>query len=131
MPLTAKGETILASLEKEHSPEKAKSILYAGENKGTFTGIHSKSDSGLVMGSPPGSPKADMGPGHEVNHPGKDAEYHYPVSDDASPLARAEAAYDDARLLEAVSQHCDSIARRLDDCEKGMVRNGEEKVMAR
>lgn len=39
MPLTAKGQEILASLEKQHGPEKAKQILYAGKNAGTFTGI--------------------------------------------------------------------------------------------
>ena len=41
MPLTAKGKEILANLKKEYGSEKkAKEVLYAGENKGTFTGIH-------------------------------------------------------------------------------------------
>jgi len=44
MPLTAKGEKILASLEKEYGAEKAKEVLYAGKNKGTFTGIDSEED---------------------------------------------------------------------------------------
>ena len=40
MPLTAKGEKILAALIEEYgSEEKAKEVLYAGKNKGTFTGI--------------------------------------------------------------------------------------------
>lgn len=39
MPLTDKGETILANLTKEYGAEKAKQVLYAGKNKGTFTGI--------------------------------------------------------------------------------------------
>lgn len=40
MPLTAKGEKILANLKREYgSDEKAKEVLYAGKNKGTFTGI--------------------------------------------------------------------------------------------
>lgn len=40
MPLTAKGEEILASLKKQYGSEaKAKRVLYAGKNKGTFTGV--------------------------------------------------------------------------------------------
>lgn len=39
MPLTAKGEKILHNLEKEYGKEKGKQVLYAGKNKGTFTGI--------------------------------------------------------------------------------------------
>lgn len=40
MPLTAKGETILRNLEKEYPTEvKAKEVLYAGKNAGTFSGI--------------------------------------------------------------------------------------------
>jgi hypothetical protein len=45
MPLTEKGQKILSHMEKEYgSPEKAKQVLYAGENKGTFTGIHDDSE---------------------------------------------------------------------------------------
>ena len=45
MPLTAKGQEILSNLEKEYgSAEKAKQVLYAGKNKGTFTGIDSRDD---------------------------------------------------------------------------------------
>jgi len=39
MPLTAKGEKILSNLEEEYGAEKGKQVLYAGKNKGTFTGI--------------------------------------------------------------------------------------------
>jgi hypothetical protein len=39
MPLTAKGEEILANLKKEYGPKKGEQVLYAGKNKGTFTGI--------------------------------------------------------------------------------------------
>lgn len=39
MPLTAKGEEILKNLEREYGKEKGKQVLYAGKNKGTFTGI--------------------------------------------------------------------------------------------
>lgn len=40
MPLSSKGEKILSALTKEYGKEKAERVLYAGENKGTFTGIH-------------------------------------------------------------------------------------------
>jgi hypothetical protein len=39
MPLSSKGETIKAALEKEYGKEKGERVLYAGKNKGTFTGI--------------------------------------------------------------------------------------------
>lgn len=39
-PLTAKGEKIKSALTKEYgSTKKAEQVLYAGKNKGTFTGI--------------------------------------------------------------------------------------------
>lgn len=41
MPLTAKGTEILNSLVKQYGPEKGERVLYAGKNKGTFTGIDS------------------------------------------------------------------------------------------
>jgi len=41
MPLTSKGEEIKAALQKEYGAKKGEQVLYAGENKGTFTGIHS------------------------------------------------------------------------------------------
>jgi hypothetical protein len=39
MPLSAKGETIKAALQKEYGKEKGERVLYAGKNAGTFTGI--------------------------------------------------------------------------------------------
>jgi hypothetical protein len=39
MPLTAKGEEIKSALQKEYGEEKGERVLYAGKNKGTFTGI--------------------------------------------------------------------------------------------
>lgn len=41
MPLTAKGEAILHHLTQEYGPDKAKQVLYAGQNSGRFTGIDS------------------------------------------------------------------------------------------
>ena len=38
-PLTAKGEKIKAALTKEYGAKKGEQVLYAGRNKGTFTGI--------------------------------------------------------------------------------------------
>ena len=81
--------------------------------------------SGIVM--QPGAKKADMGPGHKLNHVGKEGMYHWPVDDAASPLRRAEAKYDEDKLLKSISAHCDSISARLDDCEKeDLVRNGKK-----
>jgi hypothetical protein len=39
MPLTAKGEKIKEALTKEYGAKKGEQVLYAGKNKGTFTGI--------------------------------------------------------------------------------------------
>jgi hypothetical protein len=39
MPLTSKGEEIKSALTKEYGAEKGEQVLYAGKNKGTFTGI--------------------------------------------------------------------------------------------
>lgn len=39
MPLTSKGETIKATLQEQYGEKKGTSVLYAGKNKGTFTGI--------------------------------------------------------------------------------------------
>jgi hypothetical protein len=41
MPLTAKGEEITSALTKEYGAEKGEQVLYAGKNKGTFSGIDS------------------------------------------------------------------------------------------
>jgi len=41
MPLTSKGEKIKGALTKEYGEKKGESVLYAGKNKGTFTGIDS------------------------------------------------------------------------------------------
>ena len=42
MPLTEKGEEIRKALTKEYGPKAGERVLYAGENKGTFTGIHDR-----------------------------------------------------------------------------------------
>ena len=39
MPLTDKGEKIMASMKKSYGPEKGKSVFYASANKGTITGV--------------------------------------------------------------------------------------------
>lgn len=41
MPLTHKGAVIKAALQKEYGEKAGERILYAGKNKGTFTGIDS------------------------------------------------------------------------------------------
>jgi hypothetical protein len=42
MPLTEKGEKIKKALEEEYGEKKGEEVLYAGKNKGTFTGIDRK-----------------------------------------------------------------------------------------
>jgi hypothetical protein len=44
MPLTAKGEEIKSALTKEYGEKKGEQVLYAGKNKGTFTGIDAALD---------------------------------------------------------------------------------------
>ncbi len=39
MPLTEKGREIKRALVKEYGAKKGEQVLYAGKNKGTFTGI--------------------------------------------------------------------------------------------
>lgn len=39
MPLTDKGQKILANMEREYGAEKAKRVLYASKNAGTISGI--------------------------------------------------------------------------------------------
>lgn len=39
MPLTHKGEEILANMEKEYGASKAKQVFFASRNKGTVTGV--------------------------------------------------------------------------------------------
>lgn len=42
MPLTPKGDTILASMMKQYGKKKGKSVFYASANKGTIKGIDPK-----------------------------------------------------------------------------------------
>jgi hypothetical protein len=39
MPLTAKGEEILASMKKEYGAEKGEEVFYASKNAGKITGV--------------------------------------------------------------------------------------------
>lgn len=40
MPLTKKGEKILASMYKQYGKKRGKKIFYASENAGKITGVH-------------------------------------------------------------------------------------------
>jgi hypothetical protein len=40
MPLTEKGQKILAAMKKQYGEEKGKQVFYASQNKGTITGTH-------------------------------------------------------------------------------------------
>jgi len=46
MPLTAKGMEIKKALTGEYGEEKGEQVLYAGKNKGTFTGIDAEETAG-------------------------------------------------------------------------------------
>lgn len=48
MPLSSKGQEIKAALTKEYGEKKGEQVLYAGRNKGTFTGIDSQVDKKLA-----------------------------------------------------------------------------------
>jgi hypothetical protein len=39
MPLTAKGEEILAQMKEQYGEEKGERVFYAAKNKGTITGV--------------------------------------------------------------------------------------------
>lgn len=42
MPLSAKGEKIMANMKKEYGPDQAKRVFYASANSGRITGVHGK-----------------------------------------------------------------------------------------
>ena len=42
MPLTKKGNKILAAMRKKYGAKKGKSVFYASENKGVISGVHGK-----------------------------------------------------------------------------------------
>jgi hypothetical protein len=44
MPLTAKGEKIMSSMQEKHGVEKGKQVFYASKNAGRITGVDKKSD---------------------------------------------------------------------------------------
>jgi hypothetical protein len=39
MPLTKKGNEIMANMEKEYGPKKDKSVFYASKNAGKISGV--------------------------------------------------------------------------------------------
>lgn len=42
MPLTAKGETVLAAMKKQYGAKKGSSVFYASVNKGVVTGAEKR-----------------------------------------------------------------------------------------
>lgn len=50
MPLTAKGEKILANFKKEYGEKEGEKNFYASANAGTITGVHH--DEAHVCGEP-------------------------------------------------------------------------------
>lgn len=48
MPLTEKGQTILANFKKQYGEEKGEQYFYAAKNKGTVKGVDSAEEGALV-----------------------------------------------------------------------------------
>jgi hypothetical protein len=46
MPLTSKGDKILSKMRSEYGDEKGTSVFYAARNKGTISGVESRSLAG-------------------------------------------------------------------------------------
>ena len=42
MPLTKKGDKILAAMKKQYGAKKGKQVFYASANKGIIKGVHPK-----------------------------------------------------------------------------------------
>lgn len=40
MPLTKKGQEIMANMKKQYGEKKGEEVFYASENKGTISGVH-------------------------------------------------------------------------------------------
>ncbi len=57
MPLTAKGEEILANMQKEYGAEKGKEVFYASKNAGKITGVD---EAGLESALPVSMSHADL-----------------------------------------------------------------------
>lgn len=51
MPLTEKGQEILANMKREYGEEKGEQVFYASANKGTITGVHGDSALGHLPSS--------------------------------------------------------------------------------
>jgi len=49
MPLTSKGQTILANMTRKYGAKKGKSVFYASINKGTITGAEGRKRGGRVL----------------------------------------------------------------------------------
>ena len=66
MPLTRKGEEIKAALAKEYGEKKGERVLYAGKNKGTFSGIDAQTDPHNVHGYMDACARGDSNPARRL-----------------------------------------------------------------
>lgn len=97
-----------------------------------------KRQKGLLKGGtgpvPPGKPDPDRPYDYYSGYDSKGDSFKLPAPagpyDPTKPdsaLLRAEAAYDEDKLLEKAAAHCDTLSARLDACEEKMVaRAGEQ-----
>ena len=50
MPMTVKGQRVMAEMKDTYGPEKAKRVFYASANKGTVKGVHKVKRGSLLHG---------------------------------------------------------------------------------
>ncbi len=81
MPLTEKGREIESALKKEYGAEKGESVLYAGKNKGTFTGIDAVQEPAITMMPYFGRPGAATQLNYAASNPGYKGVPYPPESD--------------------------------------------------
>lgn len=109
MPLTAKGEEIRKHLEQEYGAKKGEQVLYAGKNKGTFTGIDADETKG-EQASEDARMSAIEGRLSEVEGK-KDAEDVF----DSIPAGLDPAKLDAAcSMMDALDKRCDEFFGRKD-----------------
>lgn len=90
MPLTEKGEKILANMKKKYGPEKGEKVFHASRNAGRITGVDDA---------------------HVAPHPGKSG----PVNDDNQHLGLQTSG--EAEPVKKLVAGCDALAARLDAFE--------------
>jgi hypothetical protein len=106
MPLTEKGEKILASMKKQYGPEKGEQVFYASKNAGKLSGVDDS-----------------LNPGWKV-----DIAFPNEKSDDNQHLGFTKG---EAAPVEKLVSECDALAKRLDAFESRQHQRKPEQVKPR